>query len=387
MLDVIEIDAASNTWVDNIRDLIEKSRFEPSQWKYKVYIIDEVHMLSDGAFNALLKTLEEPPSHVKFILATTEIDKVPETIRSRTLRFDFHKISTDEIIGRLEYVVKSEKIEASNSSLRIIAESARGWMRDALTILEQQSMWGSIDERTLRENLSLIEEGLLMNILDILIYKKYDDFLELISNLRKKHIKVDALFDQMLYSLRDKMLADIHSPLFDDYSNISRIIEDAYTKIRFLPDGLLLIEITLLRILRRDNETVIPLEKIVENKDWEQLQKEIKTPSVAREEIITVPKEEAKKWDEWKENFSYISLLSKVKETKPALAIDLKSARFEVDGRKLTLIFEKDWNFQRVNTPIIKNSLIEILDALFLPGWSLFCELSWGTRVVEEWVF
>lgn len=106
-----------------------------------------------------------------------------------------------------------------------------------------------------------------MNILDILIYKKYDDFLELISNLRKKHIKVDALFDQMLYSLRDKMLADIHSPLFDDYSNISRIIEDAYTKIRFLPDGLLLIEITLLRILRRDNETVIPLEKIVENKD------------------------------------------------------------------------------------------------------------------------
>lgn len=108
MLDIIEIDAASNTGVDNIRELIERARFEPNQGKYKVYIIDEVHMLSTGAFNALLKTLEEPPAHVKFILATTEIEKVPETIRSRTLRFDFRKIGLEDIITRLEYVCKTE---------------------------------------------------------------------------------------------------------------------------------------------------------------------------------------------------------------------------------------------------------------------------------------
>lgn len=126
MLDIIEIDAASNTGVDNIRELIERARFEPNQGKYKVYIIDEVHMLSTGAFNALLKTLEEPPAHVKFILATTEIEKVPETIRSRTLRFDFRKIGLEDIIGRLEYVCKAEGIKAEDEALRIIAKSARG---------------------------------------------------------------------------------------------------------------------------------------------------------------------------------------------------------------------------------------------------------------------
>ena len=107
-LDVIEIDGASNNGVENVRELIEKARFEPSQGKFKIYIIDEVHMLSSGAFNALLKTLEEPPPHVKFILATTEIDKVPETIRSRALEFDFKKITETDIIARLEFVTKSE---------------------------------------------------------------------------------------------------------------------------------------------------------------------------------------------------------------------------------------------------------------------------------------
>lgn len=108
MLDVIEIDAASNTGVDNIRDLIDKARFEPNQGKYKIYIIDEVHMLSGGAFNALLKILEEPPKHVKFILATTEIDKVPETVRSRTQRFDFRKHTEEDIVKELELIIKSE---------------------------------------------------------------------------------------------------------------------------------------------------------------------------------------------------------------------------------------------------------------------------------------
>jgi DNA polymerase III subunit gamma/tau len=108
MLDIIEIDGASNNGVENVRELIERAKFEPNQGKYKIYIIDEVHMLSTGAFNALLKILEEPPTHVKFILATTEIDKVPETIRSRTLRFDFKKITLENIIDRLHYVIQAE---------------------------------------------------------------------------------------------------------------------------------------------------------------------------------------------------------------------------------------------------------------------------------------
>ena len=125
MLDCIEIDGASNNGVENVRDLIEKARFEPNQGKYKVYIIDEVHMLSTGAFNALLKILEEPPSHVKFILATTEIEKVPETIRSRTLRFDFRKITREDIITRLEYIAAEEKVQAEREAIELIARSFR----------------------------------------------------------------------------------------------------------------------------------------------------------------------------------------------------------------------------------------------------------------------
>ncbi len=112
MIDVVEIDAASNNGVDHIRDLIERSRFQPTVGRYKVYIVDEVHMLSRPAFNALLKTLEEPPEHVKFVLATTDVHKVPETIVSRTQRYDFRRISESDIAERLRFVAKKEGIEA-----------------------------------------------------------------------------------------------------------------------------------------------------------------------------------------------------------------------------------------------------------------------------------
>lgn len=126
MMDVIEIDAASNTSVEHVRTLIENAKFAPTQGQYKIYIIDEVHMLSGSAFNALLKTLEEPPPHVKFILATTEIHGVPETIRSRTLRFDFKKITQNDIVERLKYVIQEESIDAEDEAIHLIAQAAGG---------------------------------------------------------------------------------------------------------------------------------------------------------------------------------------------------------------------------------------------------------------------
>lgn len=137
--DIIEIDAASNNGVDEIRELKNKIKLVPVQCKYKVYIIDEVHMLSTGAFNALLKTLEEPPSHVIFILATTEAQKLPITIISRCQRFDFKKLSINEIIKRLEYISKEEKIDVSKSALEEIAKMSDGAMRDAIGLLDQVS--------------------------------------------------------------------------------------------------------------------------------------------------------------------------------------------------------------------------------------------------------
>lgn len=156
-LDVIEIDAASNTSVDNIRDLREQVAFTPAESRYKVYIIDEVHMLSTGAFNALLKTLEEPPAHAVFILATTDPQKVPATIQSRCQRFEFRRVTVDEIAEHLAMVAAGSGIEADADALRLIAIQAEGGMRDALSLLDQ---CGVMDKRvtvaTVREVLGIV---------------------------------------------------------------------------------------------------------------------------------------------------------------------------------------------------------------------------------------
>ena len=136
-MNVIEIDAASNNGVDNIREIVEEVRYRPAQGKYKVYIIDEVHMLSTGAFNALLKTLEEPPSYVIFILATTEVAKIPITILSRCQRYDFHRIGADTITDRMRELTERENVKAEEKALRFIARAADGSMRDALSLLDR----------------------------------------------------------------------------------------------------------------------------------------------------------------------------------------------------------------------------------------------------------
>jgi len=136
-IDVIEIDAASNTGVDHIRELRSNASYRPARARYKIYIIDEVHMLSTGAFNALLKTLEEPPEHVKFIFATTELQKVPATIQSRVQRFEFQSIPLDQIIKQFEMILKAEEIEADEAVIRRVARCANGSMRDGLSLLDQ----------------------------------------------------------------------------------------------------------------------------------------------------------------------------------------------------------------------------------------------------------
>ncbi len=141
-LDLIEIDAASNTSVDDVRDLRDKINFSPSQGEYKIYIIDEVHMLSTAAFNALLKTLEEPPPHAIFVLATTEIHKIPATVLSRCQRHEFRRVPVDEIVKQLKIIIKAEKIQADDDALIQIARQSAGGMRDAISLLDQLSSTG-----------------------------------------------------------------------------------------------------------------------------------------------------------------------------------------------------------------------------------------------------
>lgn len=165
-LDLIEIDAASNTSVDDVRDLRDKINFSPSQGKYKIYIIDEVHMLSTAAFNALLKTLEEPPPHAIFVLATTEIHKIPATVLSRCQRHEFRRVPVDEIVTNLKKIVKAEKIPADDDALIQIARQSAGGMRDAISLLDQLSSTG--DKITLVLAQNVLGTATSQTVLDVL---------------------------------------------------------------------------------------------------------------------------------------------------------------------------------------------------------------------------
>ena len=169
--DIIEIDAASNNSVENVRDLISQAQFAPLQLKYRVFIIDEVHMLSGSAFNALLKTLEEPPEHVVFILATTEPQKLPATIISRCQRFDFHRLTVPEIMGYMQYILQADGAQVEPDGLRIIARAADGGMRDALSLLDQCLSFcgGKVTAKDVQSVLGIMDEDFLFGMADRLL--------------------------------------------------------------------------------------------------------------------------------------------------------------------------------------------------------------------------
>lgn len=187
LTDIVEMDAASNNSVDDIRAIRDEVNFLPTLAKYRVYIIDEVHMLSTGAFNALLKTLEEPPAHVKFILATTEPQKLPATILSRCQRFDFKKISNENISKRLKYVCEQSNIEITEEALKLIAILAEGAMRDALSILERCLQEGNekIDEDFVKDLVGIPKLAFVSKIIKAIIEYKVEDVIRSSRTSRK----------------------------------------------------------------------------------------------------------------------------------------------------------------------------------------------------------
>ncbi|PNZ37162.1 DNA polymerase III subunit gamma/tau [Staphylococcus lutrae] len=207
--DVIEIDAASNNGVDEIRNIRDKVKYAPSESKYKVYIIDEVHMLTTGAFNALLKTLEEPPAHAIFILATTEPHKIPPTIISRAQRFDFKAIDTQRIVERLRFVAQHQQIEFDDAALAFIAKVSEGGMRDALSIMDQAIAFGD-EHLTLKDALdvtgSLDESDLNALFQDIVRGHVYDAF-ERYHQFVAEGKEVNRLVNDMIYFVRDTIMA------------------------------------------------------------------------------------------------------------------------------------------------------------------------------------
>ena len=208
ILDVVEMDAASNNGVDDIRDLRDETAYTPSTCRYKVYIIDEVHMLSTAAFNALLKTLEEPPAHVIFILATTEIQKVPATIRSRCQRYDFTRISPEDIAGRVAQVAGAEGLSLTEGAAGLIARLADGALRDALSILDTcAGVTSQIDETVVRQMAGVTDRSYLFRMSDALSARDAALALAELAALRQQSVDIKRLTEELIAHYRSLMLA------------------------------------------------------------------------------------------------------------------------------------------------------------------------------------
>ncbi len=207
LVDLIEIDAASNRGIDEIRDLREKIKFAPSQAPHKVYIIDEVHMMTTPAFNALLKTLEEPPSHAYFILATTEVHKLPETIISRCQRFDFHRIDEAVMIERLKEVARTENVKFEEAGLALIAKAAEGGLRNAISLLEQIASGGILTEKSVREVLGLTGSEAVERLLTAMEKREIPEALKEIQTLHREGQDLFSFNRDVLEALRQRLLA------------------------------------------------------------------------------------------------------------------------------------------------------------------------------------
>ena len=258
--DVIEIDAASNNGVDEIRNIRDKVKYAPSESKFKVYIIDEVHMLTTGAFNALLKTLEEPPAHAIFILATTEPHKIPPTIISRSQRFDFKAISEDEIVERLKFVANSQEIEYDTAALEFIAKASEGGMRDALSIMDQAIAFGD-EHLTLQDALNVtgsVDASALNELLKEVVQGDVKSAFSTYHQFISQGKEVNRLINDMIYFVRDTIMnktsnveteydALMHFDLDVLYKMID-IINDTLVSIRFSVNQSVHFEVLLVKI-------------------------------------------------------------------------------------------------------------------------------------------
>lgn len=290
-IDIIEIDAASNNGVEEIREIRNNTKLVPSVGKYKVYIIDEIHMLSTGAFNALLKTLEEPPAHVIFILATTEMQKIPLTVLSRCQRFDFKKISNSTLLERLKYIVLKENKVVKESILKLIVELGDGSFRDAINLLDQVIDADNVDESFIYKLSGSVTFSEINEFLKIIINREIKLVLDKINYFVNEGINLTIVAEKLLLLMRDISINNTVNNYFEeDYSkildyyfeinidkinNISKILLDLILDLKKSINQKVVFEIYIIKIIN-----------VLSNNDEDQQKKEIKEKKIISREII-----------------------------------------------------------------------------------------------------
>ena len=391
IMDIVEIDAASNNSVDDIRELRESVKYTPSKAKYKVYIIDEVHMLSQGAFNALLKTLEEPPSYVIFILATTEPHKIPATILSRCQRFDFKRVSSKDIASRMSYICKKENIEAEEKALSLIARNSQGALRDALSILDQCMSFGNekIEYNDVIELLGTVNIDELFELSQSIIDENTKKSLEILNEFIIWGKDIRNLINDLIDHFRNLMVCKVSKDLdeiislpeesierlkeqsqnvnINDLIRILNILSETQDSMKSSSNTRILAEVTIMKIAQpMFDESKEALIKRIENLEEKIESGNIKVSTVQIEQSKDVKSQiiEDDKVEENKEDVAYEEVKSedvrlvesswkkitqKIKDDrKLSVAALLKEVNtFNVKDNILYLIFNDNFSFAR----------------------------------------
>ena len=391
IMDIVEIDAASNNSVDDIRELRESVKYTPSKAKYKVYIIDEVHMLSQGAFNALLKTLEEPPSYVIFILATTEPHKIPATILSRCQRFDFKRVSSKDIASRMSYICKKENIEAEEKALSLIARNSQGALRDALSILDQCMSFGNekIEYNDVIELLGTVNIDELFELSQSIIDENTKKSLEILNEFIIWGKDIRNLINDLIDHFRNLMVCKVSKDLdeiislpeesierlkeqsqnvnINDLIRILNILSETQDSMKSSSNTRILAEVTIMKIAQpMFDESKEALIKRIENLEEKIESGNIKVSTVQIEQSKDVKSQiiEDYKVEENKEDVAYEEVKSedvrlvesswkkvtqKIKDDrKLSIAALLKEVNtFNVKDNILYLIFNDNFSFAR----------------------------------------
>lgn len=298
-IDIIEMDGASNRGIDDIRDLVEQTKYKPASATYKIFIIDEVHMLTPQAFNALLKTLEEPPEYVKFILATTDPLKLPATILSRTQHFRFKRISALKVVNHLSHILHLENIEYEPQALEILARSGNGSLRDTLTLLDQAIIYSKkfVDVKTVTDMLGLVDPNFIANIFKAVFSKDYAAIVQITKQLEE--YEAEMVVDELIIYLKERMFEQ--DALFSTLilERFFRILSDSKTLFYMNADGSFVLSLVLFKMV--EALRVKEIDQMIES-----LQKEVKrvdivnfnTPKIEEAPLREMPKESVKEESE-----------------------------------------------------------------------------------------
>lgn len=362
-LDIIEIDAASNNGVENVRELREKSHIAPVVAKYKVYIIDEVHMLSKPAFNALLKTLEEPPAHVVFILATTDLHKVPATIISRTQHYSFHSISLDDLVKHLRQIADAEKIKIDDEALQIIARRGDGSFRDSISILDQISIFAdsknSISVAKIQDVLGIPNSDLVNQLLKAVNDHEVSSVIDILSQFENQGVQADILTDQIIDQIRERLgtngrnikllnsLIDVRASSQPQLKLLAILVAAARPKTAAS------------RVAAPPRPTVIEAPVVIVEKPME-----VRSTTIAKQ-TVKQPLEPKKPIDpKTLKEFSWTDLLAYSKEHSIALNSVLLGCDYILDGEHLKIFAVRKFNKTKLDQPKYLTQMREALEAI-----------------------